>query len=95
MAVLFSHAAHPVAVHIADNRFTADYPGYAVQTIHRTITAIEPWLCSHRAAVEMSLWTPGVEVIRKQNEAAPFWAKPFFRQQKRQRQFPLRHFKQS
>jgi len=37
LAVLFSHAAHAVAVHVADSRFTADYPGYAVRALQRQL----------------------------------------------------------
>lgn len=33
LAILFSHAAHPVTVHATSTRFNADFPGYAVQTI--------------------------------------------------------------
>jgi hypothetical protein len=37
LAVLFSHAAHPVTVHITSTLFTADYPGAAVQTVRRRL----------------------------------------------------------
>ena len=37
LAVLFSHAAHPVVVHNTDSRFTADYPGYAVRTVQNAM----------------------------------------------------------
>ena len=33
LALLFSHAAHPVAVHSTATEFTADYPGVAARTI--------------------------------------------------------------
>jgi hypothetical protein len=33
IALLFSHAAHPVTVHSSATEFNADYPGYAVSTI--------------------------------------------------------------
>jgi len=33
MAVLMSHAAHPVIVHAASTMISADYPGYAVTTV--------------------------------------------------------------
>jgi hypothetical protein len=39
LALLFSHAAHPVAVHRADERFTADYPGYAVRAVRERLGA--------------------------------------------------------
>jgi len=35
IAILFSHAAHPVTVHHASNLIGADYPGYAVETVKR------------------------------------------------------------
>lgn len=35
IAVLFSHAAHPVIVHGASTLISADYPGYAVKEIER------------------------------------------------------------
>jgi hypothetical protein len=37
LTILFSHAAHPVVVHNTDSRFTADYPGYAVQTVEKAV----------------------------------------------------------
>ena len=36
IAVLFSHAAHPVIVHEASTLISADYPGFAVQHLKRT-----------------------------------------------------------
>ena len=33
MAILFSHAAHPVIVHHASDEISAEYPGYAIATI--------------------------------------------------------------
>jgi hypothetical protein len=36
IAVLFSHAAHPVIVHEASTLISADYPGFAVQTLKRS-----------------------------------------------------------
>ena len=36
VAVLFSHAAHPVIVHEASTLISADYPGFAVQTLKRS-----------------------------------------------------------
>ncbi|MBL8796151.1 MAG: hypothetical protein JNM56_19780 [Planctomycetia bacterium] len=36
IAVLFSHAAHPVIVHGASTQISADYPGFAVQTLRST-----------------------------------------------------------
>ena len=38
LAILFSHAAHPVTVHTATTEFNADFPGYAVQTIQDAIS---------------------------------------------------------
>ena len=35
VAVLFSHAAHPVIVHGASTLISADYPGFAVETLMR------------------------------------------------------------
>lgn len=35
VAVLFSHAAHPVIVHSASTMISADYPGFAVKTARR------------------------------------------------------------
>lgn len=35
VAILFSHAAHPVTVHHASDLISADYPGYAVGTVRR------------------------------------------------------------
>jgi len=35
IAVLFSHAAHPVIVHGASSSITADYPGFAVKAIRK------------------------------------------------------------
>jgi len=35
IAILFSHAAHPVTVHHASDLIGADYPGYAVETVKR------------------------------------------------------------
>lgn len=37
MAVLYSHAAHPVAVHRSDTRFSADYPAYAGQVLRERL----------------------------------------------------------
>jgi len=37
IAVLFSHAAHPVIVHGASTLISADYPGFAVQTLRSSI----------------------------------------------------------
>jgi hypothetical protein len=37
MAVLFSHAAHPVIVHGASTLISADYPGYAMKEIERRL----------------------------------------------------------
>lgn len=37
LAVLFSHAAHPVIVHAASTLITADYPGFAVQTLRQSL----------------------------------------------------------
>ncbi len=37
LAVLFSHAAHPVIVHTASTQFNADYPGAAVRTLRNTL----------------------------------------------------------
>jgi neutral ceramidase len=37
LAVLFSHAAHPVTVHDTATEFSADYPGAAVQTVRRRL----------------------------------------------------------
>jgi len=39
LAVLFSHAAHPVTVHTASTLFNADYPGFAVQAIRDALGA--------------------------------------------------------
>jgi neutral ceramidase len=36
IAVLFSHAAHPVIVHNTSTLITADYPGFAVKAIQQT-----------------------------------------------------------
>ncbi len=36
IAVLFSHAAHPVIVHESSTLISADYPGFAVQHLKRT-----------------------------------------------------------
>jgi hypothetical protein len=35
IAVLFTHAAHPVIVHAASTLISADYPGFAVETLRR------------------------------------------------------------
>jgi len=35
VAILFSHAAHPVIVHAASRLISGDYPGYAVQTVKK------------------------------------------------------------
>ena len=35
VAILFSHAAHPVIVHGSSRLISADYPGYAVQTVKK------------------------------------------------------------
>jgi neutral ceramidase len=37
LAVLFSHAAHPVTVHESSTVFTADYPGAAVSTLRQQL----------------------------------------------------------
>ena len=37
IAVLFSHAAHPVIVHGASAMISADYPGFAVKTVRHNI----------------------------------------------------------
>ena len=37
LAILFSHAAHPVIVHGASTLITADYPGFAVKTLENEI----------------------------------------------------------
>ena len=37
IAVLFSHAAHPVIVHGASTLISADYPGFAVQTLRDSV----------------------------------------------------------
>ncbi|MCK4307803.1 hypothetical protein KAW50_06235, partial [candidate division WOR-3 bacterium] len=37
IAVLFSHAAHPVIVHGASTLISADYPGYAVSTVRKLL----------------------------------------------------------
>jgi len=37
IAVLFSHAAHPVIVHSSSTLVSADYPGYAVSTVHQQL----------------------------------------------------------
>ncbi|MEM7127558.1 MAG: neutral/alkaline non-lysosomal ceramidase N-terminal domain-containing protein [Chloroflexota bacterium] len=37
LALLFSHAAHPVTVHNTATEFTADYPGVAVRTIRQQL----------------------------------------------------------
>jgi hypothetical protein len=37
IAVLFSHAAHPVIVHGASTLISADYPGFAVQTLRSSL----------------------------------------------------------
>ncbi len=37
MAVLFSHAAHPVTVHTSSTEFNADYPGYAVRQLRESL----------------------------------------------------------
>lgn len=37
LAILFSHAAHPVTVHTASTELNADFPGFAVQTIRETL----------------------------------------------------------
>lgn len=37
IAVLFSHAAHPVVVHSSSTLVSADYPGYAVSTIQQKL----------------------------------------------------------
>lgn len=37
ITVLFRHAVHPVIVHGASTRISADYPGFAVQTLHGSI----------------------------------------------------------
>ncbi len=37
IAVLFSHAAHPVIVHGASTLISADYPGYAISTIKKSL----------------------------------------------------------
>jgi len=39
LAVLFSHAAHPVTVHTASTMFNADYAGFAVQAIRDALGA--------------------------------------------------------
>jgi hypothetical protein len=39
IAVLFGHAAHPVIVHATSTLITADYPGFAVQTLRRVHAA--------------------------------------------------------
>jgi hypothetical protein len=36
-ALLFSHAAHSVAVHTADTRFSADFPGFAARTVRQRL----------------------------------------------------------
>ena len=36
IAVLFRHAAHPVIVHKASTLISADYPGFAVETLKRS-----------------------------------------------------------
>ena len=36
IAVLFSHAAHPVIVHEASTLISADYPGFAIETLKRS-----------------------------------------------------------
>lgn len=37
IGVLFSHAAHPVIVHGASTLISADYPGFAVQTLRQAV----------------------------------------------------------
>jgi len=37
LALLFSHAAHPVTVHVAASEISADYPGVAVREIRRRL----------------------------------------------------------
>ena len=37
IAVLFSHAAHPVVVHSSSTLVSADYPGYAVSTVQQQL----------------------------------------------------------
>lgn len=37
VAVLFSHAAHPVIVHSTSTLITADYPGFAVRTVSESL----------------------------------------------------------
>lgn len=39
LAVLFSHAAHPVTVHTAATEFNADYPGFAVRYLRDALGA--------------------------------------------------------
>ena len=39
MAIVFSHAAHPVIVHAATTELGADYPGYAVTRLYEELGA--------------------------------------------------------
>ena len=39
IAVLFSHAAHPVIVHWSSEEIGADYPGYAVEHLRNFLAA--------------------------------------------------------
>lgn len=39
LAVLFSHAAHPVTVHFASTEFNTDYPGFAVRHLRDALGA--------------------------------------------------------